>query len=185
MVKNTLANAGDTEDAALIPGSGISPGIENDNPLQYSCLKNPIGRGAWWTTVHRVTKSWTQLSMHTQITISLSSTISSRKPHSRRDNSVHRLLTRYGWGFRLSLSLTWSFPCGSVGKESTCNVGRPGFGSWVGKIPWRRKQLPTPVFSPGEFHGLYSPWGCKEAVTVDQFSLYFFHFRDHLNAEEL
>jgi len=39
---------------------------------------------------------------------------------------------------------------------------RPGFNPWVGKIPWRRERLPTPVFWPGEFHGLYSPWGCKE-----------------------
>ena len=48
------------------------------------------------------------------------------------------------------------FPCGSAGKESackkesTCNVGRPGFDPWVGKIPWRREQLPTSVFWPGE-----------------------------------
>ena len=47
------------------------------------------------------------------------------------------------------------FPCGSAGKESTCKVGRPGFDPWVGKIPWRRERLPTPVFWPGEFHGLY------------------------------
>ena len=40
--------------------------------------------------------------------------------------------------------------------------GRPGFSLWVGKICWRREGLPTPVFSPGEFHGLHSPWGCKE-----------------------
>ena len=39
---------------------------------------------------------------------------------------------------------------------------RPGFDPWVGKIPWRKERLPTPVFWPGEFHGLYSPWGCKE-----------------------
>ena len=38
----------------------------------------------------------------------------------------------------------------------------PRFNPWVGKIPWRRERLPTPVFWPGEFHGLYSPWGCKE-----------------------
>ena len=38
---------------------------------------------------------------------------------------------------------------------------RPGFDPWVGKIPWRRERLPTPVFWPGESHGLYSPWGCK------------------------
>ena len=101
-----------------------------------------MDRGAWWTTVHRVTKSWTQLSMHTQITISLSSTISSRKPHSRRDNSVHRLLTRYGWGFRLSLSLTWSFPCGSVGKESTCNVGHLGSIPGSGRSPGEGNSYP-------------------------------------------
>ena len=39
--------------------------------------------------------------------------------------------------------------------------GRPGFDPWVGKIPWRRKRLPTPVLWPGEFHGLYSPWGLR------------------------
>ena len=47
------------------------------------------------------------------------------------------------------------FPCGSTGKESACNSGSPGFDSWVEKIPWRRERLPTPVFWPGEFHGLY------------------------------
>ena len=44
------------------PGSGRSPGEGNGNPLQYSCLGNPMDRGAWQATVHRVTKSWTQLS---------------------------------------------------------------------------------------------------------------------------
>ena len=48
---------------------------------------------------------------------------------------------------------------------------RPGFDPWVGKIPWRRESLPTPVFWPGEFHGLYSPWGCKESDTTKQLSL--------------
>jgi len=42
----------------------------------------------------------------------------------------------------------------------------------VGKIPWRRERLPTPVFWPGEFHGLYSPWGCKELDTTEQLSLH-------------
>ena len=45
-----------------VPGSGRSPGEGNGNPLQYSCLENPKDRGAWQTTVHRVTKSQTQLS---------------------------------------------------------------------------------------------------------------------------
>ena len=45
------------------------------------------------------------------------------------------------------------FPGGSAGKESACNVGRPRFYPWVGKIPWRRKRLSTPVVRPGELHG--------------------------------
>ena len=51
--KNLPANAGD---AASITGSRRSPGEENGKPLQYSCLENPMNRGAWWATVHGVTK---------------------------------------------------------------------------------------------------------------------------------
>ena len=47
--------------------------------------------------------------------------------------------------------------------------------TWVGKIPWRREWLPTPVFWPVEFHGLYSPWGHKELDTTEQLSLFHFH----------
>ena len=43
--------------------------------------------------------------------------------------------------------------------------------SWVGEILWRRERLPTAVFWPGEFHGLYSPWGCKESDMTEQLSL--------------
>ena len=60
--KESACNAGDTEDIGSIHESGRSPGEGNGNPLQYSCLENPIDRGAWWTTALRVTKSWTQLS---------------------------------------------------------------------------------------------------------------------------
>ena len=58
MVKYLPANAGDVRDTGSIPGSGRSPGVENRNPLQYSCLNNSIGRGVWWATVHRVAKNW-------------------------------------------------------------------------------------------------------------------------------
>ena len=47
----------------------------------------------------------------------------------------------------------------SAGKEVCLQCRRPWFNPWVGKIPWRRERLPAPVFWPGEFHGLYSPWG--------------------------
>ena len=57
MVKNLPTNAGDTEEVGLIPGLERSPGGENDNPLQYSCLENSMDRGAWWAKVHRVAKN--------------------------------------------------------------------------------------------------------------------------------
>ena len=57
--KASACNAGDP---GLIPGLRRSPGEENSNPLQYSCLENPMDREAWWATVHGVTKSHTRLS---------------------------------------------------------------------------------------------------------------------------
>ena len=51
--------------------------------------------------------------------------------------------------------------------------GRPGFNPWVGKMPWRRERLPTPVFWSGEFHGPYSPWGDKESEATERLSLHF------------
>ena len=60
--KESVRNAGDTVDKSLIPGSGIFPGEENGNPLQYSCLGNSMDRGAWQATVHGVANSWTPLS---------------------------------------------------------------------------------------------------------------------------
>ena len=57
VVKNLPDNAGDGRDVGLIPGSGRFPGEGNDNPLLYACLENPMDSGAWWATVHRVTKS--------------------------------------------------------------------------------------------------------------------------------
>ena len=57
MVKNLPVNAGDAEDKGSIPGLERSSGVGNGNPLQYSCLENSMDRGAWWATVHGVTKS--------------------------------------------------------------------------------------------------------------------------------
>ena len=61
VVKNLPANAGDIRDMGSIPGSGRSPGGGHGNPLQYSCRQNHMDRGAWWATVHSVTKSQTWL----------------------------------------------------------------------------------------------------------------------------
>ena len=68
MIKNLAANAGDIRDVGSVPELGRSPGEGHGNPLQYSCLENPMDRGAWWATVHKVAKSQTQLkqlSIHT------------------------------------------------------------------------------------------------------------------------
>ena len=62
----------------------------------------------------------------------------------------------------------FGLPCGSTaGKESTCGSGGLGLIPWVGKIPWRKDGVPTPVFWPGEFHGLYSSRGRKESDTTE------------------
>ena len=61
MVKNPPANAGDIRDLGSIIGSGRSPGGGRGNPLQYSCLENPMDREAWQATIHRIAQSWTQL----------------------------------------------------------------------------------------------------------------------------
>ena len=69
VVKNAPANAGDTGDVGLIPGSGRYTGEENGHPLQYSCLESSMDRGAWWATVHGIAESDMneQLSRHAHI----------------------------------------------------------------------------------------------------------------------
>ena len=59
VVKKPPANAGDIREEGLMPGSGRSPSGGHANPLQYSCLENPMDRGAWWAMVHRIEKSQT------------------------------------------------------------------------------------------------------------------------------
>ena len=66
VVKNPPANSSDVRDTGSIPGLGRSPGGGHHNPLQYSCLENPMDRGAWWATVHRVTElDTTEVTEHT------------------------------------------------------------------------------------------------------------------------
>ena len=70
----------------------------------------------------------------------------------------------YSQGFSLD------FPCSLAGKESACNAGDLGSIPELGRIPWRRERLPTPVFWPGEFHG-HSRWGRKESDMTERLSL--------------
>ena len=75
-------------------------------------------------------------------------------------------------------------PCGSAGKESACNVGDLGLIPVLGRFPWRRKRLPTPVFWPGKFHGLYGPWDHKELGMTEWLTFMAIHFQSLENQEE-
>ena len=84
----------------------------------------------------------------------------------------------------IEFSSNKDFPGGSDGKNICLQCRRPGFDPWVGKIPWRRKWQPTPVFLPGKSHGQRSlagcsPWGCKESDTAAWLHFHF-HFRENL-----
>ena len=82
MVKNPPDNAGDIRDVHLIPRLGRTPGGGHGYPLQYSCLENPMDRGAWRATVHRVTKSQTRLKR-----LSSSSTKRTLQPRGKSQNT--------------------------------------------------------------------------------------------------
>ena len=179
VVKNLPANAGGIRDSSLIPGLGRSSEGGNGNPLQYSCLENPMDRGTWRATVHGVAKSWTRLSTHAHIL--------------KIYWICYSIASILCFGFFCSRSYEILAPSPGIkptlsalegpGKSRVCcskppstaslvaqmvknlpGCWRPGFSPWVGKIPWRREWQPTPIFLPGESHGQrslmgYSPWG--------------------------
>ena len=76
-----------------------------------------------------------------------------------------------GEEIRYPLQFSWDFLV-ALPQKICLQCRRPGFDPWVGKVPWRRERLPTLVFWPGEFHGLYCPWDHKELDTSD----FHFHF---------
>ena len=93
-----------------------------------------------------------------------------------RGESVQRpLLGQVGGSMERDpiLGCSQGFSCGSAGKRICPQCGRSGFDPWVGNTHRRRERLPTPVFWPGEFLELYSPWGHKESDTTERLSLHF------------
>ena len=86
-------------------------------------------------------------------------------------SSIPGLGRSTGEGIGYPLHYSWSSLVVQLVICPQCR--RPGFNPCVGKIPCRREQLPTPVFWPGEFHGLYSPRGCKESNTTEWLSRHF------------
>ena len=75
--------------------------------------------------------------------------------------------------YKMSYSHIWAFLMAQLGQNVPAM-----WETWVRKIPWRREQLPTPVFWPGEFHELFSPWGCKELDMTERLSLSLFPFSE-------
>ena len=92
-----------------------------------------MDKGAWRAPVDGVAKSWTGLNVWAQAPCACM--------------CIHMYIYGLPWW------LSWS--------RIPLQCGRPGYDPWVGKMPWRREWLPSPVFWPGEFHELYRPWGLK------------------------
>ena len=126
-------SAGDTKDAGWIPASGRSPGGGNGNPLQYSCLENPMNRGTWWAAVHRVTKNQIQLRAHTQGKIY--SSHNDQLPNFQNMNIATM-------GFLVAqtvkhLSAMWETRVRSLGREDTLEKEMVTHSSTLAwKIPW-------------------------------------------------
>ena len=131
--KESVCNAGDAWDAALIPGLGRSPGGGHGNPLQYSCLEYPMDRGAWWATVHGVTKSQTwlmQLSTH-----GLVSYQGNQQRGMTRTTALIRRVTSWAWGKSIGRSVVWM------------GVGEAGTG-WAGHVQRPMSPALESLFSP-------------------------------------
>ena len=143
-IKNPPAIHRRCGDMSSIPGPGKMPWKRKWPPLLYSCLENPMDRGDWQATIHEVTKSQTWLSTW-----------------KNRSDCVE--VRHLSWGYPPApvrypqpvglASITHCWPAPLMSITITLQCWRPGFNSWVGKIPWRREWLSTPVFLPGEFCG--------------------------------
>ena len=131
-VKNLPTNSGDVRDARSIPGSGRFPGGGHSNPLQCSCLENPVDRGAWWAAVHSVTKSWTRLkrrSRHTHTGHWSGAGGSERPlrvgPLTAAQASLHRILSRVPSHRKgvIPVRAAWEQGAKSLGCQPTLRAG--------------------------------------------------------------
>ena len=158
------------------------------HPLQCSCLENPRDGGAWWAAVYGVAQSRTRLKRLSSSSSSSSSSLARAWKKGQRKEERSILVEGFpgssagkestlnagdmglipgsgrstGEGIGYPLQYSWVSLMAQLVKNPSAS-GRLGFDPWVGKIPWRREWLLTPVFQPREFHGLYSPWGHKES----------------------
>ena len=167
MVKNPPANAGDARDLGSTPGSGRSPGEGNGNPLQYSCLENPVDRGAWWAAVCGVAQSRTWLKR-----------LSSSSQYFCLKNSMDRgaswatvwVTKRHNWATNTHISQFSSVTqsCPTLSNPMDCS--KPGFPvhhqlleiaqihvHWIGDAiqPSHPLSSPSPAFNISQQEGLF------------------------------
>ena len=121
--KKSACNAGDAEGTGLTPGSGRSSAGRHGNPCQYSCLENPMDRGAWWPTVHRVAQSqtqWKQLKMYILMA----------------HKTPQKLVSSNNNSFTISCEIMdqlSNFSCPAVSAEAGCS--RMASGGWL-SVMW-------------------------------------------------
>ena len=110
VVKNLPTNAWDTGDMSLIPWSGRSFGEGNGNPLQYSCLGNPMDRGSWWATVHGVAKSQTRLSTYTATKARYNSNLRINADIFENNRTLMELDQHFSWcHLGINFIFTWHY----------------------------------------------------------------------------
>ena len=151
MGKEPACNAGDTGDLGMIPRSGRSSGEGNGDPLRYSCLGNPMDRGAWQVTVHRVEKESDMNLNHTFKT--LIPFIKILQPEPRNQASQEALVVKNPPAKAGDMRDTGSIP--GSGRS-------PGGGHGS---PLQNSSLEHPM-DRGDWWA-YSPWGCKELDTTE------------------
>ena len=127
--KESSCNAGASGDTVSILGSGRSPGRGQGYPLWYSCLKNPMDRGAWWATLHKITKSWAQLSIH--------------RFRSNVTKQVSFLRTERKWNWSRSVVTPWT-----VAYEVPLSMGFSRQEYWSGLSFPSPGDLPNPGVEP-------------------------------------
>ena len=182
VVKSLPASVGNTRDTVLIFGSRRFPGGGNGNPLQCSCLENPMDRGTWQATVHGVAKSWTWMdpvSMHAHEMDTFIMT-------DCKLYSVMSIGSKNFWKFDICF---WQadksqiqYITGKIRAEILFVCACDGITYYKWKWFRRRKWQSTPVFLPGESHGQrslagHSLWGLKESGMTEQLT----HTHTHSN----